>query len=83
MQTIASKSPEKSTGTDDYITIIAPTINAVMQRFQESGLAAKGYSITGPVGRHQFAYVGDEAEVDLFGGVRMIAATFFRPATQS
>ena len=65
-------------GSDEYITIIASTVNEVMKRFQESGLAAQGYSIAGPVGRHQFAYVGEAESEHLFDGARMIAATFFR-----
>lgn len=68
---------------DEYITIIAPTFTAVMQRFQESDLAAQGYSIAGPVGRHHFSYAGKSGSTDLFDGARMIAATFFRAANQS
>lgn len=63
---------------DSYITIVAPTLGEVMQRFRDSGLAAEGYSIAGQAARHKFAYAGDAVNVDLFGGVRMIAATFIR-----
>lgn len=79
-QTRAAQTP---TGrSDDYVTIIASTFSAVMQRFQESGLAEQGYSIAGPVGRHQFAFSGETGNEAMFGGDRMIAATFFRAGQQ-
>ncbi len=59
---------------DDYITIVAPTLDEVMQQFRDSGLAAKGYAIAGRVARHRF----DVAGVDPFGGAPMSAATFIR-----
>ena len=71
---------------DEYVTIIAPSLGAVMGQFRERGLGAKGFSITGPAVRHQFAYAGEtitnEArQEDLFGGGAMIAATFRRNRT--
>ncbi|MEM1399850.1 MAG: hypothetical protein AAGF58_08210 [Pseudomonadota bacterium] len=66
---------------DEYITIIAPTLKAAMDRFRETGLAKQGYSIAGPVGRHQFAFAGETDSAEMFDGMPMIAATFFRPAT--
>lgn len=73
---------------DEYVTIIAPSLGAVMGQFRERGLGAMGFSITGPAVRHQFAYAGEtiakEARrEDLFGGVAMIAATFRRSGTQA
>jgi hypothetical protein len=70
---------------DEYVTIIAPSLNAVMAQFRERGLGRQGFSITGPAARHQFAYAGEnvarESEHrDLFGGVAMVAATFRRAA---
>ncbi len=72
---------------DEYVTIIAPSLGAVMGQFRERGLGAMGFAITGPAVRHQFAYAGEtianEArQEDLFGGVAMIAATFRRNGTQ-
>lgn len=78
MQTPAQTSTTLSTHEDEYITIVAPTLREVMQQFRESGLAAEGYSIAGQVARHRFSYAGDAVSVDLFGGIRMIAATFIR-----
>ena len=49
MQNIQTKTAEAVT-TDEYVTIIAYSFSALMERFRESGLAAQGYSIAGPVG---------------------------------
>lgn len=68
------------TETEEFVTIIAPTLGGVMQQFKARGLAAAGYAITGQVGRHQFALVAAEGSHDLFDGTPMMAATFRRPA---
>lgn len=65
--------------TDQYITIVAPSIGEVMKRFRDSGLAARGYAIAGPVARHTFAYAGEDSDEAPFGGSPMTAATFIRP----
>ncbi len=65
---------------EEYVTIIAPTIGQVMQQFHERKLASQGYSISGRVGQHKFHYAGGEHESDMFGGARMVAATFIRRA---
>lgn len=75
-----------SARTDQYVTIIAPSLGAVMAQFRERGLGAQGYAITGPSARHQFSYAGENAakepsQENLFGGVAMVAATFRRSAT--
>lgn len=62
----------------DYVTIVAPSIGEVMRRFRDSGLAAKGYAINGPVARHTFAYAGTDSTDEPFGGEPMTAATFVR-----
>jgi len=62
---------------DDIITIIAPTLDEVMQRYRARGLAAAGYTITGQARRHHFEMAG-ESGGDLFDGATMIAATFRR-----
>lgn len=76
MQTLTQNTMAQTA--QDYITIVAPSIAEVMRRFSESGLAAKGYAITGPVARHTFAYAGDDASEQPFGGEPMTAATFVR-----
>ncbi len=66
---------------DEYVTIIAPSLGAVMSQFRRRGLAQLGFAITGPAGRHQFAYAGNgkgEPEREMFGGAPMVAATFKR-----
>ncbi|VAW23053.1 hypothetical protein MNBD_ALPHA12-1794 [hydrothermal vent metagenome] len=66
---------------DEYVTIIAPSLAAVMGQFRARGLGAKGFAITGPAARHQFAFAGKDesmAGLEMFGGVAMVAATFRR-----
>ncbi len=66
---------------DEYVTIIAPSLGAVMGQFRRRGLGQLGFAITGPAGRHQFAYAGNghgEHEGEMFGGAPMVAATFKR-----
>jgi len=56
----------------------------VMSQFRDRGLGAKGFAITGPAGRHKFAFAGQgetETVWEMFGGVTMVAATFRRAAT--
>lgn len=65
--------------TEQYITIVAPSIAEVMQRFRDSGLAARGYAIAGPVARHTFSYAGSDGDEQPFGDSPMTAATFIRP----
>lgn len=72
-----------SAGTDEYVTIIAPSFGAVMGQFRARGLARLGFAITGPVARHRFAFAGQErgeGSAEMFGGVAMVAATFRRGA---
>ncbi len=70
---------------DEYVTIIAPSLKAVMGQFRERGLGEQGFSIVGPAARHRFSYAGENAareseHENLFGGVAMVAATFRRAA---
>lgn len=67
---------------DDIITIVAPTGAAVMQQYRERGLAAAGYAIAGRIAPHRFAYSDDAGDAELFGGIRMMAATFIRAASR-
>ena len=76
-----------SGGTEEYVTLIAPTLQAVMGQFRARGLGAQGYAITGPVARHSFAFCEEHAPADrspeagateLFQGRAMVAATFRR-----
>lgn len=63
---------------DEFVTIVAPTIGAVMQQFRDSKLGAKGYCIAGRVVRRAFKYADGTGNVDMFDGAEMVAATFTR-----
>ena len=69
---------EQDHSRDDFVTIIAPTMSAVMEEFKARDLAALGYAIIGRVGRHRFQLAGFEGGAVLFGGEPMLAATFAR-----
>lgn len=71
---------DPATRDDEYVTIVAPSLGEVMQKFRDSGLAAQGYAIAGRATRHRFAFAGNGAGEDMFGGAAMTAATFFRSA---
>lgn len=64
--------------TEEFVTIIAPTLVGVMQQFKARGLAAAGYAITGQAGRHHFEVSDPAGNRDLFDGTPMMAATFRR-----
>lgn len=64
--------------TEEFVTIIAPSLSDVMQQFRARGLAAAGYAITGKAGRHQFSVAGQSGSTELFDGAAMVAATFRR-----
>lgn len=68
-------------GTEEFVTIIGPSMVEVMRQFKARGLDQMGFAIAGRVGRHQFAFSEDGTATDLFGGERMLAATFSRTAT--
>lgn len=61
--------------TEDFITIIAPSMAEVMASFKAQGLAARQYAIVHRGGRHSFSLADGER---LFDGTTMIAATFAR-----
>lgn len=63
---------------DEFVTIVAPTIGAVMQQFRDSELGAKGYCIAGRVVRRAFKFADGAQNVDMFDGAEMVAATFAR-----
>ena len=70
-------------GMDEYVTIIASSLEAVMEQFRRRRLGARGFSIVGPAARQQFAFAGDCQSEDLqpehlFGGRAMVGATFRR-----
>lgn len=56
------------------LTIVAETVEEIMEQFRERRLADAGYVIVGPAIRQQFA-LRREA---LFSGAPMVAATFTR-----
>lgn len=65
--------------TEDFITIIAPSMAEVMASFCAQGLAEKQYAIVHRAGRHSFTLAhGGEPATTLFEGTPMIAATFAR-----
>lgn len=63
------------TASEDFITIIAPSMAEVMESFRSQGLAERDYSIVHRAGKHSFTMAGGKA---LFGGTQMVAATFSR-----
>jgi len=64
---------------DEYITIIARTVADAMRQFKAKGLDKLGFSIVGPVDKHQFSLAdGNDIATDMFEGNPMIAATFRR-----
>lgn len=63
---------------DEFVTIVAPTIGAVMKQFRDSELGAKGYCIAGRVVRRAFKFADDAGNIDMFDGTEMVAATFAR-----
>jgi SLT domain-containing protein len=70
-----------STTREEYVTIIAATPGAAMAQFKARGLAAEGYAIAGPIGRHRFALVAESGTEELFAGTDLVAATFSRRVT--
>jgi len=68
---------------DEFVTIIAPTMGAVMEQFKARGLASMGYAIVGRVGRHQFQLADGPEPTDLFEGRQLLAATFHRSVAQA
>lgn len=82
MQAQTINSAAKISDEEEYITIVAPTINEVMEQFRASDLAAQGFCITGRVGRHKFSYAGERQQAELFDGAKMVAATFMRTPLQ-
>ncbi|WP_417578947.1 hypothetical protein [Pelagibacterium sp.] len=63
------------TTTEDFITIIAPSMAEVMASFKSQGLAERDYSIVHRAGKHSFTMAGGQT---LFDGAQMVAATFAR-----
>lgn len=65
---------------EDYVTIIGPSLIEVMRQFRERGLGEDGYAIVGRVDRHRFAMADVDGAHELFDGEPMLAATFMRRA---
>lgn len=63
------------TTSEDFITIIAPSMAEVMASFKAQGLADRQYSIVHRAGKHSFTMAGGET---LFDGAQLVAATFSR-----
>jgi hypothetical protein len=64
---------------EEFVTIIAPTMSAVMAEFKARDLAALGYAIVGRAGWHRFQVAEGQRSSELFDGRQMLAATFRRP----
>jgi len=76
------KNSNHSSG-DEYITIIAASLEAVMEQFRQRDLGSAGFSIVGPAARQQFAFASGKKSMQsqpehLFGGEAMVGATFRR-----
>lgn len=65
----------------DYITIIGHDMADITRQFRAEGLAEADYSIVHRIGSHQFTVVSGGSAEQLFGGRRMIAATYARKAS--
>ncbi|KFL25573.1 hypothetical protein JP74_17720 [Devosia sp. 17-2-E-8] len=63
---------------EEYLTIFAPSAGEAMAQFKARRLGEQGYSITGKIGRHRLALVGDGSDAEALPGSGMIAATFSR-----
>jgi len=63
---------------EEYVTIIGPSMTAVMAQFRAQGLDRQGYAIAGRIDRHRFEMADADGVHDLFDGVRMLSATFVR-----
>ncbi|RDE09502.1 hypothetical protein [Pelagibacterium lacus] len=63
------------TTSEDFITIIAPSMAEVMASYKAQRLAERQYSIVHRAGKHSFTMADGEP---LFEGTPMIAATFAR-----
>jgi hypothetical protein len=72
---------ERAGARDEFVTIIAPTMTAVMAEFKARDLAALGYAIVGKAGWHRFQLSDGPKSCELFDGRQMLAATFHRPHT--
>lgn len=62
----------------DYITIFASTAQAAMAQFRARGLDRAGYSITGPMGKHQVGLVAEDGFEQVLSGEGLVALTFAR-----
>jgi len=82
LKNVTRKKTANSNG-DEYITIIAASLGAVMEQFRQRNLGSAGFSIVGPAARQQFAFVYDKKSTQnlpehLFDGEAMVGATFRR-----
>lgn len=68
----------QSEARNEYVTIVATTMDELMQQFRVRGLGALGFTIMGEVGLHHFALAEHGSARELFDGERMLAATFCR-----
>lgn len=64
----------------DFITIIGRDMTDINRQFKAEGLAEADYTIVHRIGSHRFTVVDGSKASSLFGGERMIAATFQRRA---
>ncbi len=65
----------------DFITIIGRDMADINRQFKAEGLSEANYSIVHRIGSHRFTVVEGASAAPLFGGERMIAATFQRRAS--
>ncbi|GGE33809.1 hypothetical protein GCM10007276_08940 [Agaricicola taiwanensis] len=65
-------------GSEEYVTIIAPSAGEAMAQFKARGLDEQGFLIAGRIGRHQFSLVSGTTSTTLFADENLVAATFSR-----
>ncbi|HUO03242.1 MAG TPA: hypothetical protein VMU31_10720 [Rhizomicrobium sp.] len=67
---------------DDYVSIIGPSMDAVMQAFRDQHLGEQSYAILNPVAQHRYVVAGgaktDEGLEESLNGQRMFTAVFVR-----
>ena len=68
-------------GKEEGITLFGSTPGEILAAFHKTGLADRGYAISGRIVPHQAALIGDNGEsINLFDGERLYSGTFIRLA---
>jgi hypothetical protein len=63
---------------EEFVTLIAPSSQEIMDQFRAQGLGARGFMIAFRMAHHRLSLVHGSDVSSLFGGEEMIVATFSR-----